>query len=84
VLAVEIRYVSSTILRGPLLQWGHGVLAVEIVADLIDAGFNRIASMGPRRVSRGNKGLYLKNAELNAASMGPRRVSRGNGLSLTP
>ena len=48
----ERRYVD-------MLQWGRGLLAAEIssiVSELLD-GNTKIASMGPRLVSRGNSGI---------------------------
>ena len=37
------------------LQWGHGFLAVEIRTVASGLTFRRVASMGPRLFSRGNR-----------------------------
>ncbi len=42
------------------LQWGHGLLAVEIDDCRSFEGLALIASMGPRLVSRGNRASLAK------------------------
>ncbi len=45
------------------------------------AALDEGASMGPRRISRGNGRLARARLRVLHASMGPRRISRGNALS---
>ena len=70
--------------KGFRLQWGRGVLAAEIIVFDMGKDGPVVASMGPRRVSRGDSTIVrLPSTMRRPASMGPRRVSRGDlALSL--
>ena len=41
-----------------VLQWGHGVLSVEIASEVIERRPCTVASMGPRSFIRGNGEIY--------------------------
>ena len=60
-----------------MLQWGHGLSAVDTGKEPCKFNGANIASMGPRPFSRG----YLRPASVGdlvlSASMGPRPFSRG-------
>ncbi len=60
------------------LQWGHGEFAVEnLYIDGYDESSDR-ASMGPRRIRRGERVGGARPLESERrASMGPRRIRRG-------
>src|SRR5271157_1182351 len=60
-----------------LLQWGHGVGAVEELVIFVTSPATWLASMGPRRWSRGRATGCDGAIRDIAASMGPRRWSRG-------
>ena len=64
-----------------VLQWGHGVEAVE-TAQIARAAKNfGKASMGPRRRGRGNRTSVGYLNRRRVASMGPRRRGRGNEVT---
>ena len=58
----EVVFVPSVIVFA-VLQWGHGDGAVEEVVEVELAGCDEIASMGPRRWSRGRDGQRRKGHE---------------------
>jgi len=60
-----------------MLQWGHGDGAVEEEVESLRPATAKIASMGPRRWSRGREARSGKTWHVDSASMGPRRWSRG-------
>src|SRR6186997_2514081 len=60
------------------LQWGRGFLAAETRPFLKLDGPARVASMGPRVFSRGDKTIDQAFLLAVCASMGPRVFSRGD------
>ena len=52
--------IASTAVSLWLLQWGHGISAVEIQRSRWHAEICRCASMGPRHFCRGNRHLVVQ------------------------
>ncbi len=75
--AVEEEHPRPGRRRGRRLQWGHGDGAVE--EAVMPSALSRfaVASMGPRRWSRGRGRQRGAGNAPDGASMGPRRWSRG-------
>ncbi len=60
------------------LQWGHGEFAVENAPSSPVTPPGREASMGPRRIRRGeHRSRFRFHRPERQASMGPRRIRRG-------
>src|SRR5207248_2472925 len=64
-----------------VLQFGHGVVAVETPDGLVRVGNGRIASIRPRRSRRGNFDVREAVQRRTPASIRPRRSRRGNETS---
>src|SRR5690606_29075590 len=76
----KARYPNGFSVEDSVLQWGHGVSAVERPVDPHAAVRQSLASMGPRRFSRGKLNRPNWPCNPRSASMGPRRFSRGKPL----
>jgi len=75
---VEEQDETSKLVMTLELQWGHGDGAVEECSEIADFRIGSVASMGPRRWSRGRDAAQAAGPRGQAdASMGPRRWSRG-------
>ena len=72
-----MRRSAYSVLSLPLLQWGHGLGAVEAIPARRRAVIRGRASMGPRLGSRGGVPGFRGNQRAGEASMGPRLGSRG-------
>ena len=71
--------ISVTLGSRSVLQWGRDQLVAEIRVAVHDARRRHGASMGPRPIGRGNRGLITSAISAKVkASMGPRPIGRGN------
>ena len=62
------------------LQWGHASSRVETARTRATPEENKMASMGPRVFTRGNRKMHIPDVRSPEASMGPRVFTRGNAV----